>query len=157
VHVPDADVPFVEPGDTATIVIDALPGKRFPATVSRVAGAEDPGTRTMRVEIDLRNEHGLFHDGMYGRATICLDDELSSLNVPSSFVVEKTEAGVGSLFVLRDGIARKTRVRLGEDDARRTVILNGLQASDWLIAPGPDVTDGTRVTITKRDGDRKEP
>lgn len=37
VQVPDADVPFTNPGDPATVHIDALPGRNFTGKVSRIA------------------------------------------------------------------------------------------------------------------------
>jgi multidrug resistance efflux pump len=70
VSIPERDVPFVSVGDAAELEIDALPGKKWSAKVSRVAGALDPKTRTMTVEIDLPNPTGQIRSGMYGRATI---------------------------------------------------------------------------------------
>src|SRR5262245_24038455 len=73
VQVPDRDVPFTDPDDPAFVEIDALPGKRYPAKVSRIASAEDPDTRLMRVEVDVPNPrsklypHGELCRGMYGR------------------------------------------------------------------------------------------
>ena len=68
VQVPDLDVPYVNVGDRATIEIDALPGKSFVGTVARMANAEDPRQKTMRVEVDLPNSDGLWAKGMYWRA-----------------------------------------------------------------------------------------
>src|SRR5581483_5395262 len=70
VQIPDKDVPFAGPGDTAVVEIDALPGKKFNGKVSRIANAEDSQTRTMRTEIDLANADGILREGMYGRATV---------------------------------------------------------------------------------------
>jgi multidrug efflux pump subunit AcrA (membrane-fusion protein) len=70
VRVPDADAPFVLPGDAAGVVLDALPGRRFAGRVARVSAAADPRTRQLRAEIDLPNPGGLFHPGMTGTVTI---------------------------------------------------------------------------------------
>src|SRR6266545_451608 len=69
VQIPDRDVPYADPGDAAVVEIDALPGKKFAAKISRIAGSEDPQTRLMRVEIDLPNPTGKIRQGMYGRVT----------------------------------------------------------------------------------------
>ena len=45
VQIPDRDVPYADPGDDAVVEIDALPFKKFPAKISRVASSEDPTTR----------------------------------------------------------------------------------------------------------------
>ena len=70
VAIPDRDVSFVNVGDAAEIEIDALPGKKFQAKVSRIAVALDPKTRSMSVEIDLPNPTGAIYPGMTARATI---------------------------------------------------------------------------------------
>jgi HlyD family secretion protein len=81
VLIPDMDVPHVNPGNKATVTIDNLPNKNprdfegtaGPVTVSRIANAQDPTTRNMRVEIDLVNKDGDLRAGMYGHVTIILD------------------------------------------------------------------------------------
>jgi multidrug resistance efflux pump len=74
VDIPDDDVPFVHSGNKAKVTIDNLPGRTFEGVVSRIANAEDPQTRTMRVEIDLENPRDELRNGMYGEVTIVLDD-----------------------------------------------------------------------------------
>jgi len=81
VLIPDMDVPYVNPGNKATVMIDNLPNKMAkdfegtagPVIVSRIANAQDPTTRNMRVEIDLVNKDGDLRAGMYGHVTIILD------------------------------------------------------------------------------------
>ena len=46
-----SDGPYTDAGDLATIELDDLPGLKFQAPVARTAGAQDPNTRLMRVEI----------------------------------------------------------------------------------------------------------
>lgn len=71
-YIPDRDVPFLEPGDAAEVEIDAFPGKKFQAKVSRMAAALDPKTRSMRVEIDLPNLMGQIRPGMSGTVTTAI-------------------------------------------------------------------------------------
>ena len=40
VQLPDSAVPFLDKGDPAMVRIDSLPGKKFPARVSRKTGKE---------------------------------------------------------------------------------------------------------------------
>jgi multidrug efflux pump subunit AcrA (membrane-fusion protein) len=72
VQVPDRDVPLVKPGVPAEVAFDALPGVKLSGKVSRVGFAEDPKTRTMRVEVDVPNPDGKLRPGMYGTATLKL-------------------------------------------------------------------------------------
>ena len=70
VAVPERDVPDIEPGNPVEIEIEALPGKKWSAKVSRIAHAEDPKTRTMHVEIDLANPTGQIRPGMSATVTM---------------------------------------------------------------------------------------
>lgn len=153
VQVPDADVPFTNPGDPATVNIDALPGRHFEGKVSRIASAEDPETRTMRIEIDLDNKHGLFRDGMYGKVTVNLEKAPDGLNIPSSCVVEELGEGEAVLYVARNNIARKIKVRIGADDGIRTEILSGLQPNDLVISSRAGISDGMKVSVIEHSGD----
>jgi len=149
VQIPDRDVPFADPGDTAYVLIDALPGRKLPAKVSRIASYEDPQTRTMRVEIDLPNPTGKIRQCMYGQVTIVLDQEKDLNSIPSSCVVAKLDDGKGTVFVVRDGLAHQVTVRLGADNGLRVAVLEGLTGDDEVILhPGNAISDGVEVAAT---------
>jgi RND family efflux transporter MFP subunit len=155
VQIPDRDVPYCDPGDQAYIEIDALPGKKLEARVSRVARSEDHDTRLMRVEIDLPNPTGKICNGMYGKVTIILDRS-SALTVPSACLVGKTQDGKGTVFVASKGHARLTHVTIGNDDGRQVVILAGLAITDEVILrPASAIGDGTLVTVSTPDSEPK--
>jgi multidrug resistance efflux pump len=67
---PEAGAPSVRVGDEAEVRFPSLGGARpLRAAVSRLAGAVNPSTRTMRVEIDLDNQAGRLRPGMYAQVT----------------------------------------------------------------------------------------
>jgi HlyD family secretion protein len=149
VQIPDRDVPYTDPGDTAYVQIDALPGEKLPAKVSRIASYEDPQTRLMRVELDLPNPTGKIRHGMYGQVTIVLDPEKELLSIPSSCVVGKTEDGKGMVYAVRDGHAQRVSVRLGIDNGLRVAVLGGLtNEDDVILHPGSNISDGAEVIPT---------
>jgi RND family efflux transporter MFP subunit len=133
VQVPDRDVPFTDPGDPATVEVDALPGKKFQAKVSRIASSEDPQTRLMHTEIDLPNPTGKICKGMYGRVTILLDRTSDRLSVPASAIAGKTETGKANVYVVRNGKAVLVPVEIGTDNGLRVEIISGLNATDNVI------------------------
>lgn len=146
VQIPDRDVPYADPGDTAVVEIDALPGEKFPAKLSRVAQSEDASTRLMHVEIDLPNPTGKIRNGMYGHATILLE-KTELLAIPPSCLVGKSQDGRGSVFVVRGGRAHLVRVLIGADNGLQVGIAKGLTAADEvIIRPGGDVVEGSAVT-----------
>lgn len=144
VQVPDRDVPYTDPGDPALVEVDALPGQKFPAQVSRIASSEDPGTRLMHVEIDLPNPTGKICQGMYGRVKIILEKS-NLLSIPSSCLIGKAEDGHSTVFVVRDGRAHSVPVRISEDNGVKVGILSGLKPDDDIVLHPSGLTDDTPV------------
>jgi HlyD family secretion protein len=148
VQIPDRDVPYCDPGDPALVEIDALPGQKLPAKVSRIALSEDHDTRLMRVEIDLPNPTGKICNGMYGKVTIILEKS-ELLTVPPSCLVGQAQDAKGQVYVVRDGRAHLIPVTIGADNGLQVAIVNGLAMNDEVILrPGSDIADGTLVTVS---------
>ena len=146
VQVPDLDVALLDVGDPATVLIDAIKGQTFTGPVSRLARAENPTTRTMRVEIDLENPSGLLFEGMYGRATIELRPPSKGLAIPALCIVGHSSAGRAKVYVVRDGRIRSVDVTVGDDDGTTTEVLSGLAPDDPVVLNPRGVTeDGTPV------------
>ena len=158
VQIPDRDVPYCDPGDAAIVEIDALPGEKFPAKIARIAGAEDPRTKLMRVEIDLPNKNGRLKQGMYGWVKIVLDPEAEQLSIPSSCLVGKTQEGKASVYVVRDGSAKLVPVRIGSDNGQLVAIESGLNPTDQVIAQAPpSLRDGTPIELVHAESSARAP
>ncbi|HUY92716.1 MAG TPA: efflux RND transporter periplasmic adaptor subunit [Pirellulales bacterium] len=150
VMVPDADVPYTDAGDEAVVTIDALPRQKFKGKVSRTAGAEDPESRTMRVEIDLDNKDGILRDGMYGKATIMLEKSSKGLAIPSSCIAVDSDTGKATVFVIRKGKAHKITVEVGEDNGIFMEVRSGLRADDVVARPlRGDLAEGIAVNVVE--------
>jgi HlyD family secretion protein len=146
VQLPDRDVPYADPGDAATVQIDALGGKTFVGKISRIARSEDTQTRLMRVEIDLPNPKGEICSGMYGRVMITLDRSPNQLAIPSACLVGKAGNGTGAVYVVRNHIAHLVKVELGIDNGVQVGILKGINPNDEIILqPGNALSDGSPV------------
>ena len=147
VRVPDRDVPFTIPGNDAILQIDALPTRQFKGKVSRIASHEDPTTRLMHVEIDLMNPTGEISAGMYGQVTISLDKSTAGLSIPLTCLVDRADTKA-AVFVVRDGHAKRTQVRLGSDNGLRVEVVSGVTAADQVILSPSSVTDNQAVTVS---------
>lgn len=133
VYVPDRDVPLLDRGDEAVVLIDALSGEEFRGTVSRYSQYEDPANRTMRAEIDLENPTGRLREGMYGGVTILLEPPSEHLTVPSGALHERAAGGSGKLFVVHGDVARETAVRVSRDNGILAEIIDGLSDDDQVV------------------------
>jgi RND family efflux transporter MFP subunit len=65
VYVPQNAAFGVAPGVDAVVRVPELPGSEFPAKVTRIADAQQSGTRTLLTEIDLPNPDGALRSGVY--------------------------------------------------------------------------------------------
>jgi multidrug resistance efflux pump len=70
--VPEGSAAGVAVGAPVTVKPFAIPGKTISAKVTRIAGALDPATRTMRVEIDVPNSDETLRPGMYAQINLTL-------------------------------------------------------------------------------------
>jgi HlyD family secretion protein len=145
-RLPERYVPYCEPGDAAVVELDALHGRMFHGTVSRIANSLDRSDRTMRVEVDLKNPNDELRDGMFGRVTVQLTSATKELSIPSSALVNVGRPGAFSVYVVRDGRADRVPVKVGRDNGIRAEIVSGVQANDLIVAhPSEDLTSGAAV------------
>ena len=72
---------------------------------------------------------------MYGKAIITLEQDAKNLAVPAACVVEHSGRSGGVVFVVRDGIARRTEVKLGGDNGSQAEIRSGIGPDDAVVLP----------------------
>lgn len=135
VDVPEPDVAEVDRGDPVEVEFDGLVGKTFRAAVTRFATALSPGTRTMRVEIDLPNPNHLIRPGMYGRATLRLAEQAEALFLPAESLRVDAE-GNKFVLVVQDGRVRKVAVETGLDDGK-LIQVKGLTGGEQVVLASP--------------------
>jgi len=70
--VPETNVAKIRVGMKADVRLSGNSAKPILAAVTRLSGAMDPSTRTMRVEIDLPNPEEAMRPGMYAQVTLHL-------------------------------------------------------------------------------------
>jgi RND family efflux transporter MFP subunit len=151
VMVPDRDTVYTDVGDEATIEIDAIPGTVFKAPIARKAEAEDPKSRSMKVEIDLDNPPpGRLRSGMYGKVTIILEKEINVLALPASCIFGMNEyKSKGQVYVVRKNRAVLIQVAIvGESGSNLGIV--GLKSTDEVILnPSLVPSGGMEVTVAR--------
>jgi HlyD family secretion protein len=145
-YIPDRDVPYVDIGDRADVMLDAL-NATITGKVWRFADSEDPESRTMRTEILYINQDGKVRQGMFGQARVILEQANAALSIPSHCIAGESKNGKAAVFVVRDGKAKKTEVKVGADDGLHSEIVQGLGPKDSIIENVNAVQDGTPVIV----------
>jgi multidrug efflux pump subunit AcrA (membrane-fusion protein) len=125
-------------GVPAEVQIHALPDLRLSGKVARTGFALDPATATMRAEIDVANEKGLFRPGMTVTVELNLGKgPADALRVPLTAVVGivPTQPGApeSAVYVLRNGKAHRTPIRTGFVSDKEVEVGSGLGADDLVV------------------------
>lgn len=145
IPVTEMETSLVAVGKPVKAQIDASGPAPVEASISRIAYALDPATRTMLVEADLKNAELKLRPGMYAMAKIAVEKHDNATLIPvAGLVMEKTNA-----FVFRhvDGKAIKTAVKPGFNDGTNVEIPD-LKADDVILLPGTTLlTDKQAVTV----------
>jgi RND family efflux transporter MFP subunit len=148
VDVPEAEAIRVEPGDPATVRLQALDGRVIEAPVTRTAGALDAASRTLRVEIDLPNADGSLRPGLYAYVGIAAERRPDVLTIPVAAVLRDGDRA--ACMVVRDGVARRVPITLGLTEGPRVEVRSGLSGSELVVEATPGaLADGQRVAPTR--------
>jgi membrane fusion protein (multidrug efflux system) len=143
VFVPEMEVPFIKNGVPAQVMVEELPNRPFPGTVTRFAHALDQTTKTMLTEIEMPNPTGDLRPGAYASVRLEVERKPDVLLVPvQALVVEKAGA---SVFTVADGNAKKTPVQTGFNDGVNVEILNVKLDQPVILVGKQTLTDGQPV------------
>ena len=149
-QIPELDLGQVRQGMSASVTIDALPGKKFVGTIREIIPVADAAVKAFRVRVALVGRPGdpAFPPGSFARADIQVGRRRGALVVAKSAI--KSEMGERYVFRIVDGRAKRTPVRLGLTDENDAEILQGLTLADRIVAVGsPAIGDETPVTEQK--------
>ncbi|HEV3416934.1 MAG TPA: efflux RND transporter periplasmic adaptor subunit [Pirellulales bacterium] len=131
VYVPETDAPFVSVDDHAEIRVPAMANKVFAAQVKRTSVALDMATRTLRVEMDLKNDERIWRPGLYIYVDLTIERP-DVLTVPTAAVF--VEAGQSFCAAVTDGKIERKAVEVGIRSGGDVQIISGLKATDQIVA-----------------------
>jgi len=135
----------VNDGETVKFAVPTYPGEVFSGKVARIGHALDPKTRTMPVELDVRNPDGRLAPGMFAQVAWAMRRSRQSLFVPASAIATTTER----TFVVRvkDNQAEWIDVKRGVSADQLVEVFGPLNEGDLVAVRGTDeIRQGTRVT-----------
>jgi multidrug efflux system membrane fusion protein len=149
VDVPELYAPSVRAGLSSTIELPAFPGQHFNGSVVRTADAIDPGTRTLRTEIDVPNRDSRLFPGSYAQVHFGVNVATVRLSVPVNALLFRAE-GPRAAVVGGDGKVHLKPVMIGRDYGTDVEILGGLDPSESIVLnPSDSLEEGQTVHVTK--------
>jgi membrane fusion protein, multidrug efflux system len=146
--VPELETPFITNGVPAKVMVEELPGRTFPGSVTRFAHALDPATKTMLTEIEMPNPNGDVRPGAYASVQFELERKHNALIVAVSALL--TEKAGTSVFTIVDGKAKKIPVQVGFNDGTNVEIVSGIGEDQPVIVIGKQtLSDGQPVNTVE--------
>jgi RND family efflux transporter MFP subunit len=116
--------------------------------VVRTAGAIDPATRTLRMQIDIPNPDYALWAGMYGQVRLPILADQPPLLVPTSAMLFQPD---GTKVALVDaGKIRMQKITVGRDLGQELEVTEGLSGDEQVVTnPGERLSDGVEVQIAQ--------
>lgn len=143
--VPESLVLAIRTGDQLFVRVETA-GIETKGTVSEIAPAADPQSRTAQVTLDLPEQEAL-RSGQFARVRVPGREE-TTLVVPAGAVVPLGQ--MDRVFVVEDGRARLRLVRTGWREHGATEILSGLGGDETVVTSNnTQLVDGQSLKVTQ--------
>ncbi|HSG99815.1 MAG TPA: efflux RND transporter periplasmic adaptor subunit, partial [candidate division Zixibacteria bacterium] len=134
----EIDVGKVRVGQTAVVVADAFPRRRFAGEIIRVApeAKVEQNVTQFNVVVQVQNEEGMLKSGMNASVEITIVQEDDALLAPVMALAAPEgrpgNRGVREALVKVDGEFVPREVEIGQADFRNAIIISGLAEGDTL-------------------------
>lgn len=135
--VPDHLVGKLKVGQKARVLVAAVPGQVFEATLAHLGAEADAESNTLEAAFHLENPEGLLRPGMRAEFSIVLSQREGVMSIPR----ETIQGDAAGRFVyikdydLKNAFV-KTPVRLGAQNDRFVEVTGGLIAGDEVVTRG---------------------
>lgn len=152
VNVPERDINKIAIGNTAKVLVDALPGEEFVGRVVRISPMLDSQTRTAPVELELENSGEHLKAEMFARVDLNLTTDREALLVPRDALVYRNERQ--GVFVVEAEIASFHPVETGLTEGDQVEVRTGVTDQDTVVTKGANLLqNGDSVQVLHPEGD----
>jgi RND family efflux transporter MFP subunit len=146
VFVPQDEAFGLQPGVPAVVHVPEMPDRSFPGTVTRIADALQPGSRTLLTEIDIPNPDGALSAGIYCTVELHIPRKVPSLSIPAGAIIFNAN-GV-QVAVVENGVAHIRKITVARDLGTAVEARDGVKPGDQVILnPSVDLIDGAKVQV----------
>lgn len=133
----EQQVAQVAPGMSATLTLNAYPGRTWTGTVDFVGATLDESTRTLPIRVEIDNPDGQLRPGLFGSLRLASGQPTStSVVVPLSAVQTVDNRTVVFVPGHEDGEFAAHPVTTGREDTRQVEVLEGLEPGARIVVEG---------------------
>jgi RND family efflux transporter MFP subunit len=135
--------------DQPTMVrLDALPGERFPGSVTMIVPTADRSKASVEVKVAFETLDPRVLPEMSAKVAF-LSRQVEAGERNAVLAAPKAAIQDGAAFVFRDGKAVRTAVSTGRSFSDQVEILSGLTAGDRVVLDPADLKDGQRIKVAQ--------
>lgn len=145
---PETCAANIQKGVEATVRLDAYPNQAFHATIVRIYPRLEWDSRTRIIEAKISEPVQLL-PRMFARISVQGRVIEKAVTVPDAAIVT-TPRGEKIVFVVRDGIAKIRKVKIGLEQSQNVQIIEGVEAGEMVVVAGNlNLKDGASVQLSK--------
>ena len=150
VFVPQDQAFGLAPGVDAVVHVPEIPDRTFPGTVTRIADALQPGTRTLLTEVDIPNPDGALTPGIYCTIELHIPRKTPSLVVSADAIIFNADGP--QVAVVEDGVVHLRKISIARDLGKQIEVRDGVRDGDQVILNPPvDLVEGKKVQVRPSD------
>ncbi|AXF03740.1 MULTISPECIES: efflux RND transporter periplasmic adaptor subunit [Paraburkholderia] len=148
VQLPQAYAQNIKVGEDVVVTQAELPGQQFHGRITHISGAIDVPTRSLQVEVTLRNPDGKLRPGAYVQVALPSGTR-AQLSIPGNALLFRAE-GPRVAVVDNDGVVHLHKITIAQDLGQTLEIESGVEPSDRVIInPSDSIEDGDHVVVTR--------
>lgn len=149
VRVPQAQSSLVRPGMAAKVTAPEYPGQAFTAVVVKDAGAVDPQSGSVLVELQLDNPGDKLKSGEYAQVSFDLPSAPTAVSIPSTAILFRNGGPMVAL-VGQDGHVQLRPVVISRDLGPTVEVGHGVAAGERVVNNPPEsLSQGDLVRIAQ--------
>ncbi len=159
--VPERNAGRVKKGQNLSIRLDSMPENEFKGRVNIIYPSIDEKTRSLEVEANIPNQHGMLKPGSFVHIMLYTDTEKETILIPDTALLY--EADRAKVFVVEADKARERIVKIGqkynlspagnnqETEAREYAeILEGVKEGEMVVTVGQHTLfEGAKVNVAR--------
>ena len=145
--VPQSGAIGIKDGLAAKVMVPELPGRSFDGTVARSAVALTQSSRTMQVQVDVKNTDGTLHPGLYVTVEIGIPRMAPGITIPSEALIFNGQ-GLRVAVVGDGGVVHMRDVTVYRDFGTKIELRGGLTGGETVVmSPPVTLEDGGKVYL----------
>ncbi|PLX79748.1 MAG: efflux transporter periplasmic adaptor subunit [Desulfuromonas sp.] len=133
-RVPESFAGQVRVGQTLDLIVDAVPGTKFPGKVVAIAPQLDTRGRSLLLRARVANDDQILSPGMFARVALILEQKQAALMIPEEALMAKGAQQL--VYKVVEGKVEVSPVEIGLRRKGQVEILSGLSAGETVITAG---------------------